>query len=301
MPYRFELRDTSLTDALRRLMQEELAPVQGHLAARGLAPDTVHDIRKRVKKCRALLRLLKPGLAGVQPGANARLRAAGQALAHQRDAAVRLATFDRLMAPVLAEPALADPATAAALATLRARLLDEAARPAPPPPDLSPLLGALLDEAQGWQVEGSERRVLAAGLCETRDRARRAMRLAREAGTEEALHDWRKRAKDLWYQARLFAPVWPEAMKPLVEAADRLCEALGDHHDLAVLGAHVATLPDDAAPPEARAALQAELLTASLAIESAAYPLGARLFAGDPEEMAELWVRWWRIWRAQMG
>lgn len=291
MPYRFELQDDSLTTALRRLTAEELGGALAHLGGAGLAPDRVHDIRKRIKKTRALLRLLRPGLGAVQPGANARLRAAGQALAHQRDAAVRLATFDRLMAGV------DDPGIAA----LRACLLAETARPAPPPPDLAPLLAALLAESAGWQVTGRERQVLAAGLGETRDRARRAIRLAREAGTDEAMHDWRKRTKDLWYQARLLAPVWPEAMKPLGDAADRLGEALGDHHDLAVLAAHVAALPDDAAPPEARALLATETEAARRGIEAAAFPMGARLFAGDPEEMADLWVKWWRIWRAQMG
>jgi len=32
-----------------------------------------------------------------------------------------------------------------------------------------------------------------------------------------------------------------------------------------------------------------------------AFPLGARLFAGEPEEIADLWVKWWKVWRAQLG
>ena len=43
------------------------------------------------------------------------------------------------------------------------------------------------------------------------------------------------------------------------------------------------------------------IAAASLAIEATAFPLGARLFAGDPEEMADLWLKWWKIWRAQLG
>lgn len=291
MTYRFELRDASLTEALRRIAREELAPIASHLGQRDLAPGTVHDIRKRVKKTRALLRLVRQGMRDVQAGENVILRDAARALAGQRDGAVRLATFDRLMAGE----------TGAATLALRAHLAAEAAMPAPPPPDLHAVFADLALRLESWQVEGGERRILAAGLAETRARAREAMRTARDAPTDEALHDWRKRAKDHWYQARLFAPVWPEMMRPVVTEADRLGEALGDHHDLAVLLAHVAALPADVARPEAREALAAAVRDAQTAIESSAFALGARLFAGNPEEMADLWLKWWKIWRAQIG
>ena len=68
---------------------------------------------------------------------------------------------------------------------------------------------------EDWDLRGSERRVLAEGLTETRTRARTAMRTARDARSDEALHDWRKRAKDVWYQTRLLHPVWPDLMRSL--------------------------------------------------------------------------------------
>lgn len=291
MTYRFELQDASLTEALRRIVRQEITPVLGHLQQDDLAPPVVHDIRKRVKKLRALLRLVRHGMRDVQAAENVILRAAGQALSGSRDAAVRLATFDRLMAGD------SDPAILA----LRAHLVAEAAMPAPPPPDLRQIFADLADRAADWQLQGSDRRILADGLADTRARARSAMRAARESGSNEALHDWRKRAKDHWYQARLFTAIWPETMKPLIVEADRLGEALGDHHDLAVLAEHLAALPPDVARPDARQAVSALARDAQQAIEATAFPLGARLFAGDPEEMADLWLKWWKIWRAQLG
>ena len=53
--------------------------------------------------------------------------------------------------------------------------------------------------------------------------------------------------------------------------------------------------------PEARELLAAAVRDAQTAIESSAFALGARLFAGNPEEMADLWLKWWKIWRAQIG
>lgn len=290
MAYAFSLTDDSLQDALRRIASEGVSRIITQLEPHApLAPVAVHDIRKDIKKLRALLRLVRHGMAGQQSAENIILRDAGRLLAHQRDGAVRLATFDRLMG--------ADPAPA--LAPLRDHLAQAAANPPPPPPDLLPTFTALRDRIDTWELHGTDRRILAEGLAETRSRARRAMQHARDDRGMEAMHDWRKRAKDHWYQARLLSPIWPEVMRPISAAADRLGEALGDHHDLGVLADTVAVLADTVAPPEARADLLTRATEAQQALESTSFALGARLFAGNPEEMADLWLRWWKAWRAE--
>ena len=50
------------------------------------------------------------------------------------------------------------------------------------------------------------------------------------------MHEFRKRAKDLWYLLRLLAGAWPGLLDPSAEQLHELTEMLGDHHDLAVLG-----------------------------------------------------------------
>src|SRR5439155_12844565 len=63
-----------------------------------------------------------------------------------------------------------------------------------------------------------------------------ALAASRRDPVPELLHEWRKRTKDLWYHARVLAPVAPSAMFPLQERLGDLAEALGDDHALAVLG-----------------------------------------------------------------
>nr|WP_242679118.1 CHAD domain-containing protein [Rhodobacter calidifons] len=251
------------------------------------APRAVHGIRKNLKKTRALLRLVRSGLAE-QPAANQTLREVGLALSARRDAAVRLATLDRLF-PDRPEPmqglysvlALPGPdLVAEPVGALRERLI------------------SVLDKVQGWSLSGKDTRILRAGLADTRAKALRTARAARRSPhLDEAFHDWRKRAKDFWYQSRLFAPVWPDLFAPLVASADRLGEMLGDHHDLAVLRAHVAALPDAQVPDLTRQMLARRLDAAQAEIEARAFPLSARLFAGDPEAIARIWTDWRRIWR----
>lgn len=274
--------DASLTEALRRIAGAELAAALKHAPG---DKGAVHDSRKRVKKLRALLRLVR---AGFPDGAaeNALLRDAAGGLSALRDAEVMLATHDRLLPEGGAvrahlvqrmERAAADPAQAARTAAFRA------------------VLAGVQSRVGDWRVKGREAEVLAAGLAKTRARAVQAMAAARKSRDPEALHDWRKRVKDGWYQARLLEPVWPEVMKPLEVASNRLGEALGDHHGLAVFEGWLDSLPGGLAAEAAELRVRARRAQGALEVE--AFALGARVHAGNPAGVAALWVAWWDAWK----
>jgi CHAD domain-containing protein len=290
MAYAFDLSDSHLTASLRRILQKELGDALAQLD-RIDQPEAVHGLRKNLKKTRALLRLLRGGLA-TQPAMNSALREIGLALSARRDAQVRLATLDRLF-----------PDTPEALQPLRKALGSDPTAPSTvSTPDLRVRLAALVVTAQTLHLSGKNDRILREGLSVTRERARHAAHAARAAPHDaERIHDWRKRAKDHWYQSRLFAPCWPDLFRPIVASADRLGELLGDHHDLSLLAAHVAGLPDETVPDLGLRLLDSSCREAQARIEAEAFPLSARLFAGDPDEVAALWVDWRRVWRGKDG
>ncbi len=285
MPFRLSPDDASLRAALVRLTTEELGTALDRLDRADASG--VHDVRKRVKKVRGLIRLLRAGFADFD-AVNAELRNAAQSLSAARDAEVRLSTFDGLW-PDGHPPELQD---------IRETLL--AARTDGGAVDVSAArdgLASVLGRVPDWHVQGRDREVLAEGLARARRGAVRAMKKASHTKDVEAMHDWRKRAKDYWYQARLLMPVWPEAMQPLVTAAETLTEDLGRHHDLAVLAAHVGA--DSTVSPNGQGLLALRITGEAAAIEAQCFPLGRRLFAGDPDAMAKVWVDWWRLWRDQ--
>ena len=146
MPFRFQADDRSLTAALHRLANGELSAAIAQLPATG-APDagSVHDIRKRIKKLRGLLRLLRPGLRAYA-AENAALRDAAQGLSSMRDSAVRLATFDTLVA---------DPA--GPLAAFRQHLADEAQATAAGPVPVAETRALLLGGAGAQRQAGTSR------------------------------------------------------------------------------------------------------------------------------------------------
>lgn len=287
MAYALRHRDDDLTAALRRIATEEIGAALARLEAG--APDAggVHDVRKRIKKLRGLLRLVRPGLAEAGDEIAA-LRQAAQGLAPVRDAEVMLMWHDRLapgtagalrawLAGRIAAARGSGDELRAAVATARGVLADMAGR------------------AGAWRVRGSDAGVLRRSLVRTLRRGAAAMAEAQASRDAEALHDWRKRVKDLWYQTRILAPVWPEAVGVWQATADDLGERLGDHHDLAVLMPLL-----DSAPAEAAAeavAMRARARLAASEIEAKVFAAGARLHAGDPEAVAALFVDWWRVWR----
>ena len=68
---------------------------------------------------------------------------------------------------------------------------------------------------------------------------------ARRQPSDENLHEWRKRLKDLLYQLRLLQAAWPTVLGAYVQEAHRLADLLGDDHDLTVL---ISVLRDSAGP-----------------------------------------------------
>jgi CHAD domain-containing protein len=257
------------------------------------ADEAIHGARKDLKKLRTLLRLLRGELPKkVYAREAGRYREAGRLLSPLRDAEVKLETLENL-----AEAAELPGDAAEPWRLILARDREAAGDTAP---DRATEAEAIaLIEAGGARIEGWEVRdswkAIGPGLERAYRRGRGRMRAARRAhGGDEAWHEWRKRAKDLWYAQLLLAGAWPQVIEPTAEAAHRLSEALGDHHDLALLRAdlHERRLGEEETR-ELEAAIdrrQDELATAALA-------LGDRLYAERPTDFSRRQRRYWLAWR----
>ncbi len=284
MSYAIHARDPSVEAAVRRVAREEAESALSQISADGPLGPRVHAMRKSVKKLRGLLRLVRPVLKEARRE-NAVLRDAGQGLSSLRDAAVMLSVVQ----------GLADGIDETRRGALLAPFLEAAghqdARAAEAAlPGFRQAMEGVLARSQEWHLSRDGWAALGPGLATTWDAARAAMKAARRDPSADAMHEWRKRAKDHWYQARLLAPIWPAMMDPHVSAADDLGELLGQVNDLAVLDAHLdgADL-DDALRDEVRALAR----TRHTELTARAVPLGRRLFAGDAEGLFDRWQAWW--------
>lgn len=284
MPFAILPEDQSVEAALRRIAREEAEGALGQVRGQGDLGPRVHEMRKAVKKLRGLLRLVRPVFPEAQVE-NTILRDAGRGLSDLRDGAVQLATVTRLSAEMpeeRRERLLAPFREAAGAADSQAGgfLL----------PPFAAAMASVRDRSEGWRLDADGWEAIEPGLSATWSAARKAMRQARRDPGAEALHEWRKRAKDHWYQARLLRPLWPRLMGPHVEAADELGEILGEVNDLAVLRDRLEAAPlEEALRSEARDL--ADLRRAALLGQ--AFPLGRHLFAGPAEAIFARWGAWW--------
>jgi CHAD domain-containing protein len=244
--------------------------------------EAVHGARKDMKKLRALLRLVR-GELGEQRFAreNACFRDSARELAGARDADVMLGTLDSLELPgglgwELRKVIQADRERDGAGGDR-----DEATR------DAVSILKEGRKRVGDWPLEDDSFDTLAGGLERTYRRGRRDFKAARTEPSVEALHEWRKRVKDLWYHQTLLRPLWPPVMTAVGDEAHELSDRLGDDHDLAVLGdwfrEHTEPDPDlQAAIDRRRAELQRD-----------AFALGARLYADKPSAYVRRLERLW--------
>lgn len=297
MAFSFSRGDETLEAGFRRIALSQIDTALAELDDQEMELRVkVHQARKRCKKVRALLRLVRPGFAGYA-AENAAFRDMARPLSGLRDAEALIESYDKLaerygekigirsIAPVGrrlardAQAAVEDPEFEAKSAALRDAL--EVAR----------------ERSGEWALDKEGFAPAATGLARIFARGRSAYRVIAPDATDEAFHDWRKHVKYHWYHARMLRGVWIAPMAAHVDAAGALAELLGDHHDLAVLRAHLAAAPDDFARADAMLIVEALIERRRREIEAEALDLAARLYAEKPEALARRWSRYWDAWR----
>jgi CHAD domain-containing protein len=284
MSYRLSLSEPT-ADEVRRVAREQLEDaIAGLRDSDGDRPTAVHEARKAVKKVRGMLRLVQPDLPrSAFRRENAALRDAGRLLSGTRDADVMRAALAALRER---HPDRVDATTGEALEeALAARAgagNGDGGDPAGAAEAAAGALEAILARVDGWPLDGAGAATARRGLQRTYARGSAARRATAKDPTVEALHDWRKRVKDLWYQERLLGDLWPAVLKAQAAESKRLSEQLGDDHDLAVLAG---LLPHDAALGRLVAERRAEL-------QRDAASLGARVYADRPKAVGRRVKRW---------
>ncbi|NBC88894.1 MAG: CHAD domain-containing protein, partial [Alphaproteobacteria bacterium] len=244
-----------------------------------------------------LLKLVRPTFDDYK-SENKAFRDAARQLSGLRDAASMLETYDALMS------AVADTTDRTAFAPIRAGLLRDAqaaCRDADAPVRMETARRAL--DAAGkrtdrWMLRKTGFDALAGGLRSSYARARRAMDAAWAEPDDAKLHAWRKRVKDHWYHTRLLRDLNPSMLDPHEAAADRLADMLGDHHDLAVLEAHLSHASSGFAPTADLDAFLTCLRQRKRTLNTGAFELG-RLFLSERDKaLAKRWRKYWSTWRA---
>lgn len=284
MAYRLEPTE-SIEEGLRRVAREQIDRALAEIESDLDPHETVHQVRKRIKKLRGLARLCRPALPNYA-AINETLRDTARRLSEVRDAAAHLEALAVLRAVT---PDAPDDWSKVeqALARHRDERIADDALVAERLAEAAATLQDLRDQVDAWTLQAEGFGALRGGLAKTYQRARRAMRTAFEVQTTEAFHEWRKHLKYHWHHLSLLSPTWPEVTKPWATAVKDLTDKLGDAHDMAVLADVLE--PTDA--PRISVLEHAEAHRATL--ERQADPLGQRLLVESPDALQDRLAAWY--------
>ena len=282
---------------VRRFLLGELDSAITKLENGHLSDHAVHEIRKKLKRVRAALRLLRLCLgARAYRRENAVVRDAARPLTPMRDAAILPQTLRLLQArtegknggkfPLYLDRVLRHEQRAARR-QLQSTELRAAVRQ----------LRAFKRRIEGLSASHLDRATPSGGLERTYKSGRNALASVTLQATDEHLHEWRKQVTYLANQLECIAPPDSKRFGARLERFRRLARRLGDDHDLAVLNrkiSQISKLPDAAAAKAARQDGGAQELASRVArrreaLQSKAFRLGQRLYARRPRRMAAIW------------
>ena len=291
MAYRFKI-DEPPQKGVRRIAVRQIDGAVKRLTSDADRAVAVHESRRAIKRMRSLLRLIRPGLSRKAYAAeNTAFRDIGRMLSQARDLDVVHETLTwlgqrhgadaaSLLAPVAGHVAQRRTQSFAVLeADVVAEAIQrlEAARVRWSRIKLSPGTFATLGEGFEAAYRGG----------------RACLREACVKTSDEAIHEWRKAVQRHRDHMQLLRPAWPEYCEARYAAAKLLSVWLGDDHDLALLKAFSATASDlELKRGQARAI--AKLCEAEQErLRAAAWALGARLFADEPDGLARRMAIYW--------
>jgi CHAD domain-containing protein len=210
-------------DARRALSDPELSD-----------PEAVHEVRKALKRWRALMRLLAHGIGEPADQMRVEARELMRALTGARDAQSAL--------DALADLKKSDvPFSATSAETIRKRLTEmrDTAEKTGFTKEMRERLARYLDYAtlslERWPLKAIDFDTVTDGLTSTYRRARQLVPDDWPSVEPEHLHDLRRRVVEHRHQMDLIEPLWPRLGKVWAEEAQRLRNQLGACQDLAVL------------------------------------------------------------------
>jgi len=301
MAYRLKLKEP-LVKGVRRIAAEQLANAAARLQGDSDPESGIHEARKSLKRTRALLRLVRPGLGETQfRKSNDRLRDIARMLSAARDRDVVRAHLARL---TTAKPSVAKAAgrLSDALATMpHGRAPHNGGGSTAPHRNMAEALSEL-ESVRGDLAELSLHpasfETIAAGLTKSHRSGSKALALALVSpGEEEPLHDLRKAAQAYWRHMILVQHAWPEVCLARAAAAKHVADLLGHDHDVALLESVLAGPEAEALTRAERGALIRYCTARHAELRGAALPKAQLLFADRSERLGERMRYLWDVSR----
>jgi len=247
--------------------------------------NTIFELRRSVKKLRAVLRVTRPVLGKKAFRELNRLMGDfSRQLGRPRDSAVLIETFDSLLEHFQPYPSVSGVAPARyALCCRHQAQLEDFVR-SRDTQFLASGFSVIEERVRNLDLQRLTRQVLLSGILKTYRRCRSRLQSLHDVPSTDNSHELRRQVKYAWNQLKLVRKWGPDTFRPVIADLQRLGGLLGRDSNLALL---VETLQQH--PEICCTRIRTEFIVAlaearRTALLSASLRLADRIFAATPQE-----------------
>jgi CHAD domain-containing protein len=289
----------AISSEVRRIVLKQLDLATSELKKIGdpESDEAIHDARRRVKKVRAVIRLVRPVLdKEYRVGLDPDLRRVSRMLAPVADGQGVIDTLNQLARRY--RRTLPRNAVAALRADLieRERRIDAKAASKHVLQKATRALRAQRQQIKDWQLKEEGFEAIAPGLKESIRRARDAMTLAWARPTARHFHEWRRYVKDNWFHVRLLEAHCGNHLVPIQRRLEALDGLLGEYHNLVLL--REVLVEDNTLSPIDRGHCLRVVAKYQQALRQHAQILGIRTYSEKPRRFVQRVRRLWQTGKA---
>lgn len=288
-------------DGVQRIVHEQISKALHEIDDKELdRHQAVHQVRKRCKKIRGVLRLVRPAFRKTYRRENTWFRDISRELSRLRDAETAVATFETLIEK------FNDQVDANAFNSIRETLNERRRKVAEAGTRLEESLARVRERMRearerlrGWTLSEEGFAAVRPGLLKTYERGRRAMDAAVDNPHVVNFHQWRKRTKYHRYHQHLLRELWKPVLRKAQKEVVLLSDHLGDDHDLAVFRQTLLDSPGEFGSERDIQALLGMIDRRSAELRTQAEALGKRIFAEQPKCLGRRFHCYWNAWKEE--
>jgi CHAD domain-containing protein len=301
MGYNFN-QEQSIARNINRILSEQVKAAIDSLENPGESKgETIHGVRKRIKKIRALFRLVRSELkAEVFKRENSQYRTIGHTLSPLRDATVMINTVEKLQQT---HPANISPNVFSTIRKALAQKQDQVSSEFFEDNNKMGEVVAAFRKAPLRVPDLSKNHrsfsVFRPNMKGIYRRGRKALQAATREPSIHNFHELRKEVKNIWYHTRLLEPMWPGLFGAYGQELGRLGELLGDDHDFGVLAQEIESGRLLLRNKQTKATVLQLLHQQRTTLQQQIHPLANRLFAEKTGDFVGRYRLYWNRWQAE--
>ncbi|PSR01478.1 MAG: hypothetical protein BRD50_08710 [Bacteroidetes bacterium SW_11_45_7] len=295
MAYSFQ-QDERIESGFKRIAADQIDRAISSLQEQEKLREGIHDLRKRMKKLRGLLRLARSGIGDdVYQQENDCFRNIARDFSSVRDLTVLHEKLQVINQEITNDACKSE--IEGAIQQLAEQEEQEIASLQEDGSRITNSISALQESRErlmNLSLATDFQDVISNGLKRNYKRGGNAFLVAYETGDDEDIHEWRKRTKYLWYHLRLLKSAWLAVLEPLAEEAHRLSTYLGNDHDYTVLAD---AMGNRQMSDKTKDLLAGQINEKREELHQNAYPLGQKIYAEKPKQFSRRMEAYWEAWQ----